>query len=143
MSQDLNCNNLHGVVVSVPVANVPGYLAGQRTFSDGQDLNRVMPGKPNGSTSQVYAYNLIDRIVSKFTHLIDLHTASKGRANSLYVRANMNDPRTRRMAKLQNPQVADSIKKTQQLYLHLLTIVSKYFFFPSIKILTKTLDHCS
>ncbi|CAJ0645855.1 7968_t:CDS:2 [Entrophospora sp. SA101] len=105
MSQDLNCNNLHGVVVSVPVANVPGYLAGQRTFSDGQDLNRVMPGKPNGSTSQVYAYNLIDRIVSKFTHLIDLHTASKGRANSLYVRANMNDPRTRRMAKLQNPQI--------------------------------------
>jgi predicted deacylase len=87
------------------VANVPGYLAGQRNFSDGVDLNRVMPGKANGALSQVYAHNLIERIVSHCDHLIDLHTASKGRANSLYVRADMTDPRTRRMAELQNPQV--------------------------------------
>ncbi|CAG8516517.1 2914_t:CDS:10 [Ambispora leptoticha] len=85
ISQELNPGNLHGIVVACPVANVPGYLSGQRTFSDGTDLNRLMPGKQNGSTSQTYAYNLVDRIVSKFTHLLDLHTASKGRANSLYI----------------------------------------------------------
>ncbi|KAG9301525.1 hypothetical protein G9A89_008377 [Geosiphon pyriformis] len=105
ISQELNPGNLHGIVVACPVANVPGYLAGRRTFSDGTDLNRVMPGKPNGTESQTYAFNLIDRIVSKFTHLLDLHTASKGRANSLYVRANMKDNRTNRMARLQNPQI--------------------------------------
>ena len=38
-------------------------------------------------------------------YLLDLHTASFGRVNSLYVRADMNDPVTARLAKLQNPQV--------------------------------------
>ncbi|CAG8649614.1 237_t:CDS:2, partial [Paraglomus brasilianum] len=105
MSQELDCTALHGIVVAVPVANIPGYLASQRTFSDGTDLNRVMPGKRNGTTSQVYAFNLIDRIVSKMDYLLDLHTASKGRANSLYVRANMVHEETRWMARLQNPQI--------------------------------------
>ncbi|KAG0244144.1 hypothetical protein B0O80DRAFT_137665 [Mortierella sp. GBAus27b] len=102
---DIKCQSLHGIVVAVPVANVPGYLAGQRGFSDGTDLNRLMPGKKNGSTSQVYSYNLMTRIIRHFTHLIDLHTASKGRVNSLYVRANMQNATTRHMARLQNPQI--------------------------------------
>ncbi|KAF9108005.1 hypothetical protein BGX27_008516 [Mortierella sp. AM989] len=103
--QEIQCQALHGIVVAVPVANVPGYLAQQRGFSDGTDLNRLMPGKKNGSTSQVYSYNLMTRIIRHFTHLIDLHTASKGRVNSLYVRANMQNPTTRHMARLQNPQI--------------------------------------
>ncbi|GAO49334.1 hypothetical protein SAICODRAFT_16043, partial [Saitoella complicata NRRL Y-17804] len=101
---ELDPEQLHGTVVAVPVANVQGFLASQRGF-DGQDLNRLMPGKLDGSTPQQYAYALLDRIVRKFDYLIDLHTASKGRVNSLYVRANMLDPRTRRMATLQNPQI--------------------------------------
>ncbi|KAG0005580.1 hypothetical protein BGZ80_008647 [Entomortierella chlamydospora] len=102
---EIQCQALHGIVVAVPVANVPGYLAGQRGFSDGTDLNRLMPGKKDGSTSQVYSYNLMTRIIRHFTHLIDLHTASKGRVNSLYVRANMQNSTTRHMARLQNPQI--------------------------------------
>jgi len=69
------------------------------------DLNRLMPGKKNGSISQVYAYNLMERILSKFNYLIDLHTASKGRVNSLYVRSNMVNEVTREMSRLQNPQI--------------------------------------
>lgn len=42
--QEIQCQALHGIVVAVPVANVPGYLAQQRGFSDGTDLNRLMPG---------------------------------------------------------------------------------------------------
>ncbi|KAF9904166.1 hypothetical protein EC991_002960 [Linnemannia zychae] len=103
--QEIQCQALHGIVVAVPVANVPGYLAQQRGFTDGTDLNRLMPGKKNGTTSQVYSYNLMTRLVRHFTHLIDLHTASKGRVNSLYVRANMQNPTTRHMARLQNPQI--------------------------------------
>ncbi|KAG0062350.1 hypothetical protein BGZ90_003123 [Linnemannia elongata] len=103
--QEIQCQALHGIVVAVPVANVPGYLAQQRGFTDGTDLNRLMPGKKNGTTSQVYSYNLMTRLVKHFTHLIDLHTASKGRVNSLYVRANMQNSTTRHMARLQNPQI--------------------------------------
>lgn len=61
--------------------------------------------KKNGSTPQVYCYNLLNRVVKKVEYLLDLHTASKGRVNSLYVRANMTDPDTRAMAQLQNPQI--------------------------------------
>ncbi|KAJ1721389.1 hypothetical protein LPJ53_004081 [Coemansia erecta] len=103
--KDLDPQTLHGTLVSVPVANSPGYLLSQRGYSDGTDLNRMMPGKPNASGPQVYAYNLMQRIVRHFEYLIDLHTASRGRVNSLYVRANLRDPRTARMARLQNPQI--------------------------------------
>ncbi|KAF9973585.1 hypothetical protein BGZ73_003164 [Actinomortierella ambigua] len=103
--REIQCQALHGIVITVPVANVPGYLAQQRGYTDGVDLNRVMPGKKSGATSQVYAYNLMNRIIRHFTHLIDLHTASRGRVNSLYVRANMQKPMTRHMARLQNPQI--------------------------------------
>ncbi|KAJ2595165.1 hypothetical protein GGF39_003935 [Coemansia sp. RSA 1721] len=103
--KDLDTQTLHGTLVAVPVANSPGYLLSQRGYSDGSDLNRMMPGKPDASGPQVYAYNLIQRIVRHFEYLIDLHTASRGRINSLYVRANLRDPRTARMARLQNPQI--------------------------------------
>ncbi|KAI8809832.1 hypothetical protein BJ742DRAFT_212696 [Cladochytrium replicatum] len=103
--REINCRHLHGTLVAVTCANVPGYLRSQRGYSDGTDLNRVMPGKKNGTAAQVYAYNLMDRIISKLECLLDLHTASKGRINSLYVRADMLNPRTRKMASLQNPQI--------------------------------------
>ncbi|KAI9298785.1 hypothetical protein K502DRAFT_362010 [Neoconidiobolus thromboides FSU 785] len=102
--REIKTSNLHGIIVAVPVANVPGYLTSQRTY-DGQDLNRLMPGKKNGSRPQVYSYNLMDRIINKIEYLLDLHTASRGRVNSLYVRANMMDSKTRNMAQLQNPQI--------------------------------------
>ncbi|KAG4303277.1 hypothetical protein PCK1_000615 [Pneumocystis canis] len=101
---ELNPESLHGTIVAITVANIQGFLTSSRGFKS-QDLNRLMPGKKNGSTAQQYAYNLIERIVKKFDYLIDLHTASKGRVNSLYVRANMLDDRTRKMAVLQNPQI--------------------------------------
>lgn len=102
--QEIHPNDLHGCVVAVPVVNVQGFINSVRTF-DGQDLNRLMPGKPDGSTPQVFCHNLIHRIVKHFDYLIDLHTASRGRVNSLYVRANMLDPKIRKMAMLQNPQI--------------------------------------
>lgn len=47
----------------------------------------------------------MSKIVNNFNYLIDLHTASFGRVNSYYVRADMNDPITAQMAKLQQPQI--------------------------------------
>ncbi|KAI9355368.1 hypothetical protein DFJ73DRAFT_276552 [Zopfochytrium polystomum] len=103
--REINCKALHGTLVAVPVANIPGYLRSQRGYSEGTDLNRIFPGKSSGSAPQVYAHLLMERLVRCFTYLLDLHTASRGRVNSLYVRANMLDPRTRKMASLQNPQI--------------------------------------
>lgn len=101
----LDLADLRGTVVGVLAMNVPGLLLGQRVFNDGEDLNHLAPGKPNGTESQVYLHRLLDRIVSRFTHLIDLHTASAGRVNSFYVRADMDHPVASRMARLHNPQI--------------------------------------
>ena len=48
---------------------------------------------------------LVERIVRKFDLMIDLHTASDGRVNSLYVRADMTQAESARMAYLQRPQI--------------------------------------
>ncbi len=103
--QEIDPQTLRGTVVGIPVMNIPGYLLMQRQFNDGIDLNRIMPGDPNGNTSQIYAFRLGDRILKHFDYFLDLHTASFGRVNSYYVRANMNDPETKSLTLLQNAQI--------------------------------------
>ena len=102
---DFKCDKLKGTVVAVVVANLPGLLLHQRSFNDGEDLNRMFPGSPDGNCSQIYVHNLLRRIIRHFDYMIDLHTASFGRVNSLYIRANMEDPVIEKMAKLLQPQI--------------------------------------
>jgi predicted deacylase len=103
--RDLDPETLRGTVVGVPVLNVPGYHLNRREYLDGVDPNRVFPGREGGTPSQVFCARLMDRVIREFDYLVDLHTASFGRANSLYVRANLDDPVTSVMARLQAPQI--------------------------------------
>ena len=96
---------LSGNIIAVPGVNVPGIHRHARRFVDGIDLNRVMPGKAKGNASEVFASRFLKRIVSKFDFLVDLHTASFGRVNSYYVRADLEDSLTYRMALSQHPQI--------------------------------------
>lgn len=98
-------DDLSGTVIAIPIVNTPGALSSQREFIDGVDLNRIMPGKAKGDRSQRFAHKIIKEIISKFNYHIDLHTASFGRINSLYVRADLNDPETKILAQLQHPQI--------------------------------------
>ena len=101
----LEPRHLRGTIVAVTVVNVPGFLAHQREFSEGIDLNHIMPGQEGGRSPEVYVHRLIERIIRRFDFLMDLHTASFGRINSLYVRADMTHPMAARMAYLQRPQI--------------------------------------
>lgn len=103
--QVINARELRGTVVGVPVVNIPGFLINTRYFNDGADLNRLMPGKPNGNTSEVYGYRIMKKIIRNFEYLVDVHTASFGRVNSYYIRANLSNPVTARMAFLQNADI--------------------------------------
>jgi predicted deacylase len=96
---------LKGTVVAVTIANVPGFHRNTRRFTDGADLNRIMPGRPNGNVSEVYAHRFLHKVVAHFQYMIDLHTASFGRVNSLYIRADMGDPVCARMARLMGPEI--------------------------------------
>lgn len=102
---ELDVSRLRGVVLGALAINVPGLLREQREFNDGQDLNRIAPGQPDGNTSQVYMHRVVDRILKKLDFHVDLHTASFGRVNSHYVRADMKKPEVARMARLQNAQI--------------------------------------
>jgi len=102
---EFSIENLVGSIVGIPVMNVPSFLRKKRRFVDGTDLNHIMPGRPDGNVSQVYAWRFVNRILKEFDYLIDLHTASNGRVNSYYIRADMADETVRKMARLQNAQI--------------------------------------
>ena len=103
--EQLNPRNLRGTLVAVVVVNLPGFLRRQRNFSDGRDLNHLWPGRRVGHPAQVFAHRVMDRVIRRLDYLCDLHTASRGRVNSLYVRADMTHHRTAAMAYLQRPQI--------------------------------------
>ena len=103
--KDIDVDDLKGTIVGVPVVNVPSLVRKKRRFIDGTDLNHIMPGKANGTVSQIYAWRIVQRIIKEFDYLMDLHTASNGRVNSYYIRADMSDPIVQKMAVLQNAQI--------------------------------------
>ncbi len=102
---ELNVKQLKGTIVGNPVVNVPSYIRNNRRFIDDVDLNHIMPGKENGNVSQAYTWQVVHKIIHQFDYLVDLHTASNGRINSYYVRADMNDAVVEKMALLQNAQI--------------------------------------
>lgn len=102
---EIEPENLKGCIVGVPVVNIPAFLRKRRRFIDGVDLNHIMPGKINGNASEVYAYRFVEKVLKHFDFLLDLHTASFGRINSYYVRADMNDAVIRKLALLQNSEI--------------------------------------
>jgi len=98
-------NELQGTVVAVTVANMPAFTRFQRVYTDGVDLNRIFPGHASGSESQIYAHRFMDRIVRHLDVLLDLHTASFGRLNSFYIRADLTNPLTATMARLMGAEI--------------------------------------
>ena len=103
--KEVDPSKLTGTIIGVPIVNVPSYLRKKRRFLDGVDLNHIMPGKEDGTVSQVYASRVVNKLVKHFDYLLDLHTASNGRINSYYIRADMNHDMVKKMALLQNAQI--------------------------------------
>jgi predicted deacylase len=91
--------DLRGCLLLVPIANLYGFYEHTRYLPDGRDLNRCFPGDPRGSFAARCAAALFNEIVRKSDAGIDLHTAPRWRANLPHVRANLNDPETRALAR--------------------------------------------
>ncbi|MFK7998558.1 MAG: succinylglutamate desuccinylase/aspartoacylase family protein [Polyangiales bacterium] len=103
--RQLDLNQLRGTLVAALVVNVPGFRLHQREMDQGTDLNTAFPGRARGNEPQTYAHRVLHRLIKPMDRLVDLHTASFGRINSLYARADMDDPIARRMAYLLRPQL--------------------------------------
>lgn len=66
---------LTGTVILVHVANMPSYLARTIYYSpaDGKNLNRVFPGRADGTLSERIALVLTRDVIERATHVVDLH----------------------------------------------------------------------
>ena len=102
---DLDLDCLSGSLVCAPVVNVPSYNDGVRRFPDGLDLNHVFPGKADGRPAEQYARGFSKTLLPGLDYLVDIHTASEGRLNTLYVRADLKMGPAREMALAFNPQI--------------------------------------
>jgi predicted deacylase len=66
---------LRGSVLLVQVANMPSFLARTIYYSpaDNKNLNRVFPGKPDGTLSERIAHAITQEFIERATHVVDLH----------------------------------------------------------------------
>ena len=96
---EMNPASLHGTLLCVPVANIPGFLNQHRYLPYNRDLNRFFPGKPRGNNADRIAYKIFQNIVLKSDWGIDLHTAAHGRANMPHIRGDMTHPKVRKIAR--------------------------------------------
>lgn len=102
---DLDLEQLKGTLVCVPIVNVPAYNATQRRFTDGLDLNHVFPGKKDGRSAEQYAKAFESSFLPVVDYLVDIHTASPGRVNTMYVRVDLENETAKEMALNFSPQI--------------------------------------
>jgi predicted deacylase len=66
---------LRGTVILVHVANMPSYLKRTIYYSpiDGKNLNRVYPGRADGTVSERIAHAITSEVIEKSDYLVDMH----------------------------------------------------------------------
>lgn len=63
-----------GAVILVHMANPPAFFERRIYYNaDGKNLNRVYPGRPDGTQTERIAHAITREVIDKATHLIDMH----------------------------------------------------------------------
>ena len=72
----LNPAEISGTVVLVHMANLPAFLGRTIYFSpdDRKNLNRVFPGKPDGTLTERIAHVLTEEVIVRSDFLMDIHS---------------------------------------------------------------------
>src|SRR5215472_11748138 len=67
--------SLAGTMILVHVANMPSFLGRTVYFSpaDGKNLNRVYPGRSDGTVSERIAYAITTQVIERADFVLDLH----------------------------------------------------------------------
>ena len=65
---------MRGAAILVHMANPPAFYGRRIYYSpDGKNLNRVYPGKPDGTMSERMAHTITREVIDRCTHLADMH----------------------------------------------------------------------
>jgi predicted deacylase len=82
----LDLDALRGRIVCLMVANPLGFRGYNRlTPQDGMNLNRVFPGKPDGTVSEQLAHRVLELALSTGDVLLDLHSGGDLTITPFYV----------------------------------------------------------
>jgi hypothetical protein len=87
LRQSLDPRVLRGTLILVHIANPPSFYG--RTIytspADGKNLNRVYPGRPDGTLSERIAHAITTEVIAKADFLVDLHAGDGNEALRPYV----------------------------------------------------------
>ena len=78
--QSIEATSLRGALIAVPVVNMRMFDSRTGFVSpfDGLNLNKVAPGRSDGSISEILAKVLLDEVIGAATYHIDLHAGDLG-----------------------------------------------------------------
>jgi len=78
---------LAGTILMVHVANMPSFLGRTVYFSpaDGKNLNRVYPGRADGSVSEQIAHAITTQVIEPADYVLDLHCGDGNESLRPYV----------------------------------------------------------
>ncbi|MBI4542835.1 MAG: succinylglutamate desuccinylase/aspartoacylase family protein [Gemmatimonadetes bacterium] len=73
--RELDPERLTGTVILVHVANLPSFLGRTIYYSpvDGKNLNRVYPGRADGTVSERIAHAITREVIERADYLVDMH----------------------------------------------------------------------
>ena len=87
LRQSIDPRALRGTLILVHIANPPSFYG--RTIytspADGKNLNRVFPGRPDGTLSERIAHVITTEVIAKADFLVDLHAGDGNEALRPYV----------------------------------------------------------
>ncbi|MDW3204721.1 MAG: N(2)-acetyl-L-2,4-diaminobutanoate deacetylase DoeB [Alphaproteobacteria bacterium] len=70
--------DVSGRIIIVPAFNYPAFLSGTRTSPiDGGNLNRIFPGRPDGTVTEKIADFFQHQILSRADYVLDIHSGGR------------------------------------------------------------------
>jgi predicted deacylase len=87
LRSSIDASTLTGTVIMVHVANMPSFTARTIYYSpaDRKNLNRVFPGKADGTLSERIAERITTEVIARATHVVDLHAGDGNESLRPYV----------------------------------------------------------
>lgn len=78
LAHDLHAEDVAGRIIIVPYMNYPAFRAAQRLSPlDGLNMNRIFPGKPNGTVTEKIADYFLSELVPRADIVLDFHSGGK------------------------------------------------------------------
>lgn len=76
LGQDINCDQLQGALILIPIANQVAFYARSIYVNpvDGKNPNREFPGMAKGTLTQILVYTLVHEFFQKIQYYIDMHS---------------------------------------------------------------------